>query len=75
MGNLLQVSTDRTQSHGWLFEGTNPQLVPLSRHLDHVSGLQVSFLREAETYTVFEESEDYQVGMHIIVCKHTSIRI
>ena len=62
---LWQVSTDRTQSHGWLFEGDNEKLQALSKHLDHVSGLQVSFVRPSETYSSFEESEDYQVGLEL----------
>ncbi len=58
------VSTDRTQATGWLFEADHPELIPLTRRLDRVSGLQVSFVREDyDSYERFEESEDYQVRL------------
>ena len=57
-----QLSTDRTQSNAWFFEARHPPLLRLSRHLDHVSALQVSFEGPTETYDRFLESEDYQVG-------------
>ena len=57
-------STDRTQTNAWLFEGTYPELLRLSKYLDHITELQVSFEHDPASYTRFVESEDYQVGLY-----------